>query len=196
VQSFAIEIHRLQGILRGDYDFRLLWFEGGAVYGLDSPGQTTLIREGGPGADFGVESTFEYNYRVQFEGAQGSEWIESYRGITLDLQSEFALCPPASVVGVPDDEAVLPVVSAVPNPFRTSTEIGFFLSTPGRTRIEIFDVQGSRVRVLADAVLPAGPGSATWNGRSDRRLLVPGGIYFARVAGPEGNATTRVILLR
>jgi hypothetical protein len=45
-------------------------------------------------------------------------------------------------------------------------------------------------------VLPEGPGSAAWDGRSDRRVPLPGGIYFARVAGPKGLATTRVVLLR
>ena len=195
VQSFDIEVYRLKGVLTGDYDFSLLWFEGGSVYGLDSPGHTTLTRTGGPGTDFEVESTFEYNYRIQFEGQQESYWIEGWRGITLDLQSDFDLCSASAALGIP--ETTLPIVAgAAPNPFRGSTQIQFVQPNAGPVRLEIVDVRGNLVRSLVNATLPEGPHSIAWDGRNNQDALAPGGVYFGRVANASGVGGTKLLLMR
>jgi hypothetical protein len=49
-----------------------------------------------------------------------------------------------------------------PNPFNPDTKISFHLNEPGHLRLEIFDILGSRVALLADGYRSAGYHSATW----------------------------------
>jgi Subtilase family len=65
-------------------------------------------------------------------------------------------------------------------------------STPAR--IEIFDLSGRRLHVIA---LEAGRygGSVQWNGRDDDERSVPAGLYFARLTCGSFHAQTRVVLL-
>jgi hypothetical protein len=72
----------------------------------------------------------------------------------------------------------------VPNPFGGIAEIAY--SVPGgeaasRVVLEIFDVQGRRVRSLADDYVPAGDHRVTWDGRDDRGRRAAAGIYFCRL---------------
>ena len=67
VQSFPITVYKLQGILTADYDFNVLWFEGGGIYGLPSPGHTLLARQGGPSGGFTED--LETDYVMCEEGA-------------------------------------------------------------------------------------------------------------------------------
>ncbi len=59
--------------------------------------------------------------------------------------------------------------------------------------IELFDVTGRRLRSL-DA--GSGPDGLTeWNGRDARGVLVPAGLYFARLISGSVHVQTRVVLL-
>lgn len=196
VQSVPFEVYRLQGILRDDYDFRLLWFEGGAYYGLPSPGHTTLVRQGGPGSDFAAASAFHYFYRIQFDGRQESEWIEGFRGTTLDLESDFALCPSGAALGIAGETPLRPVVTAAPNPSRSSVSIGFALAGEGRVRVDLFDLRGALIRTLLDARLGEGRTSVTWDGRDGQGRFVPEGVYHARILHPGGVAGARIVIIR
>jgi flagellar hook assembly protein FlgD len=63
-------------------------------------------------------------------------------------------------------------------------------------RLEVFDLEGQRVAVLADAALAAGPHEVTWTGRDDRGLALPSGTYVCRLAAGVHRATTRMALLK
>ncbi|BCX46940.1 histone H1 protein [Haloferula helveola] len=70
-QDYDCDMVRLEGQLFGDPDFDLLRIEGGSEFGLPSPGRTTLTRLGPPGSDFAVDSFFDIEYRIDFQGAPG-----------------------------------------------------------------------------------------------------------------------------
>lgn len=72
VQTFDTEMMQLQGQLFGDPDFDQLTIVGGTNLVGPSPGQTTLTRLGPPGSDFVVDSFFDIEYRIDFQGAPGS----------------------------------------------------------------------------------------------------------------------------
>ncbi len=65
-----------------------------------------------------------------------------------------------------------------PNPFNPVTTISFELSQPGRVRIEIFDLSGRLVAVVAEAELPAGEHEVTWAGLDADGRAVASGVYF------------------
>ena len=62
--------------------------------------------------------------------------------------------------------------------------------------LEIFDVAGQKVRVLA--VLPAACGEfrAVWDGRNDDGLPVSSGVYLYRLQVGQKAESRRLLLLR
>ncbi len=82
-----------------------------------------------------------------------------------------------------------------PNPFNPLTRIGFTLSDESRVRLDVFDVHGRHVAVLADRRYEAGTFSVTWNGKSDTGGSVSSGVVFVRMQAGDAFTTTRKIIL-
>ena len=84
-------------------------------------------------------------------------------------------------------------LTARPNPFRTGTELTFTLPSPlDRVIVDVIDVGGRRVARLADGARRAGPQSVRWNPSG----ATPAGVYWLRVASPDGSRTVAVRRLR
>jgi hypothetical protein len=83
-----------------------------------------------------------------------------------------------------------------PNPVTESARIRFSLPAAGHARLDLFGVDGTRVRTLVDAALPAGPGQAVWDGRDASGRRVPAGVYLFSLQGPAGSASGRLVVLR
>ena len=89
----------------------------------------------------------------------------------------------------------------VPNPFRASTSIRY--QVPGtagewrNVRLEVFDLQGGRVKSLMDDRALAGEYRVQWDGTSDRGTLLPSGTYFYRLSiQGERQLQRKLILLK
>ena len=87
-------------------------------------------------------------------------------------------------------------LGAAPNPFAAATGIRFRLSEPGPVRIRVHDTAGRRVRVLDDAVRPAGDHTVAWDGRDDAGRPVGAGVYWVEVRSGDQGARGKVIRLR
>ncbi|MEZ4650291.1 MAG: choice-of-anchor B family protein [Candidatus Eisenbacteria bacterium] len=89
-------------------------------------------------------------------------------------------------------------LGASPNPMPLSvqTDVRFQLAAAGEVRLEIVDVQGRRVALLADGPFVAGTHTVSWNGRDERGEAVPAGIYFERFAADGVRAGGRIVVLR
>jgi hypothetical protein len=85
-------------------------------------------------------------------------------------------------------------VVAAPNPFRDETRIAFVLHREGIVRVEVFDLHGRRVRLLAYAPFGEGTHVVTWDGRDAHEERVPSGVYFVRISGKETTLTERVVM--
>ena len=83
-----------------------------------------------------------------------------------------------------------------PNPFNPSTFINFNLATEGLVTIDIFDIRGSKVTTLIDAVFPQGNHQILWNSVDDYGRDVSSGIYFYRMKTDEYVAVKRMLLLK
>jgi flagellar hook assembly protein FlgD len=93
----------------------------------------------------------------------------------------------------------VPVVFALmqnqPNPFDRTTKFRFDLPQRTRVRLEIFDLQGRRVRVMANAAYEAGRWSVDWDRRDAAGSLMLAGIYLYRLeAGPFRSQRKMVLL--
>lgn len=101
-------------------------------------------------------------------------------------------------VGV-DDYRVRPAIlqlAASPTPAVSGVTLRFGLPRAGRVRVEVFDVRGRRVIVLADGRYDAGWQQVRWSGRNaDGRPVAPA-MYFARIETQKQTATTKIILMK
>jgi hypothetical protein len=84
-----------------------------------------------------------------------------------------------------------------PNPFNPVTVIPFELSVAGRVTLAVHDVSGRLVtRLVDDAVLPAGYHTVRWDGRNERGLVVPSGLYLATLEAGGERLTRKMTVIR
>jgi hypothetical protein len=88
----------------------------------------------------------------------------------------------------------------VPNPFNPSTLLRFTVPGTGQTevpvRVEVLDLAGRRVRLLADQPLVAGEHDLRWDGRDDLGRTVGSGVYFAHIAAAGEKRTLKMTLVK
>ena len=106
---------------------------------------------------------------------------------------------------VPVDAAVLAVAPAawatafapaLPNPFGRTTTFRFSLARRGPATLDVFSVDGRRVRSLASGVREAGEYRAEWNGTDDSGRPLAAGVYYARLLTAQGRFTRVVTYLK
>lgn len=84
---------------------------------------------------------------------------------------------------------------SLPNPFWSSTRIGFDLPVTGFVRLRMFDSNGRLVRSLLGGSLKRGRYSMVWPGTDDVGRRVSAGVYFCRLdAGPYSDTRKIVVM--
>jgi hypothetical protein len=96
----------------------------------------------------------------------------------------------------PTDVAVSPepqraTISARPDPFRGSTEIGFAVASPEGVSLRVVDVRGRVVAGLIGSLLRPGPHRAAWDAGD-----LPAGIYFARLRIGDREEAVKLVHFR
>jgi flagellar hook assembly protein FlgD len=103
-----------------------------------------------------------------------------------------------AVIGVP---AAVPAgarlqLAAHPTPSAGPVTLEFRLAEAGPAALEIFDVVGRRIRLLADdSARAAGPQRIAWDGRDDAGNRARPGVYLARLRCGADQATRRLVLV-
>lgn len=83
-----------------------------------------------------------------------------------------------------------------PNPFVGHTVLQYQLGTASRVRLGIYNAAGQLVATLLDAVQESGVHAVIWNGLDDHGRRVASGVYFGRLKTDDGNAITKMTVLR
>jgi photosystem II stability/assembly factor-like uncharacterized protein len=83
-------------------------------------------------------------------------------------------------------------LSAVPNPFQTSTTLKFYLPEEEKAVITAYGVNGTLVRQIFSGTLRQGKQEITW-APGENTTDVPAGIYVVRIEGGRFSATTKII---
>jgi hypothetical protein len=86
-------------------------------------------------------------------------------------------------------------VNAIPNPSAGAVAIYLALPSACDIGIDIYDVEGRRVRRLATSAEGPGEHSITWDGTDDLGRRVHPGIYFCRIKAGGRSATRKVAML-
>jgi hypothetical protein len=85
------------------------------------------------------------------------------------------------------------IASVCPNPFNPSTSIKIDVPKNGIVSLSIYNINGQKIRELANLVLSAGNHSFIWDGRDSSGNTVSAGVYFTR-AEMGGNVATKKML--
>lgn len=80
---------------------------------------------------------------------------------------------------------------AYPNPFNSSTSIGYDLPKASSVTLAIYDILGRKVATLVDGHQAAGHHEVIWNAGTNSS-----GIYFARASSNNNSSTIKLIYLK
>ena len=97
-------------------------------------------------------------------------------------------------VSIDDREQIIETFELVqnyPNPFNPATTIAFTLPAKAHVRLEIFNLLGQTVAVLADDEFTAGTHEINWEASG-----APSGVYFYRISASSSIITKKMILLK
>jgi hypothetical protein len=122
-------------------------------------------------------------------------WGERQVSNTACTTLKMAWVDWATYLGV-DDRNFIPhpssfILSCFPNPFNARTEIRFSLPQAGKVSLDVFDITGRKITSLLDQSLSSGEHTVPFDGSA-----WPSGIYFLRLATPNRQAATKLILLK
>ena len=137
----------------------------------------------------------------QNAGGQGEEFTVTLAGpglycvavwkassADLGVQGDYRLLIGPQAVGVGDPPVgpgITQLAAPHPNPFTGSAAIAFELAGERNVSLEVFDVQGARVRTLAAGWQPAGRHRVVWDGRDDAGHRLSPGVYLVRLAAGD-----------
>ncbi|MCK5537083.1 carboxypeptidase regulatory-like domain-containing protein [bacterium] len=82
-----------------------------------------------------------------------------------------------------------------PNPFNPNTIISFNLRSPCYAKLDIYNILGQKIHILADNYFPAGLTTINWNGIDKRGSGVSSGIYFYCLRTKYFTSTKKMLLL-
>ena len=125
--------------------------------------------------DHGLKPATEYWYKVGYVEKGQWRYSEAFRVIT-----------PA---------AVFAIQRIAPNPTSGFARVDFEIPRSGQVNLDIFNLQGQKVRRLIDGAREAGNSSATWDGRNDHGESLPAGAYFMRLVSSGRMMTRRLVLV-
>ncbi len=120
-------------------------------------------------------------------------------------KSTIAWCPPGieEVLTMPATPSAYGLGQPRPNPAAGFARIAYQLPAKSHVSLRVYDLSGTVVRTLVEAVEESGFRTATWDGRDDRGRQVASGIYFYKleVLPEEGEAqrltaARKTVLLR
>ena len=106
---------------------------------------------------------------------------------------------PGLAVSVEDEEIIpltFDLAQNYPNPFNPTTTISYRLAQQGEITIHIYNILGQRVRILVDAIQPAGAYRVQWKGVDDRGLAVSSGVYIYRMKAAEFVKVKKMLFLK
>ncbi|MEQ1833617.1 MAG: PA domain-containing protein, partial [Candidatus Eisenbacteria bacterium] len=116
-------------------------------------------------------------------------------GVDLTFHAFYDIGWFPQLVGVPGAEPHELAFSHAPNPARDGGVLRFRLPAPEHVELELFDVSGRRVAVLANGILEGGEHRIRWDGRDAAGQRVGAGVYQARLRAGHEARTVSVVRL-
>jgi hypothetical protein len=87
--------------------------------------------------------------------------------------------------------------SSYPNPFNPAVTISFTVPDgEGQARVEVFDVNGRRVKTLFEGKLGVGPHTREWDGTNQNGDNVTSGVYLYRITVGDRTVSGKMVLTK
>ncbi len=140
------------------------------------------------------------NSFTDFEGEHGPPYF--YRVSATDYSGNDGPLSSPTLAGWLETEPhqVLPNEYALqqnyPNPFNPTTTISLTIPASGRVNLTVYNLLGREVIKLVDDDLEPGKFKAHWSGRDAGGIIVPSGLYFARLQAAGYDATIKMLMLK
>jgi len=179
----------------------------GLLYGIPSPGGGRVYHadlSGGEEGKQAVELIFRHLVPEELEGGAVLRWdvIAADWEELPSFVGENSLQASVKELGMFKVGATVssgPVAvrshMAYPNPFNAEVTIRYLVRREGLVRVEIYDAQGRRIRVLVDRLQQEGPWTAVWRGKEESGEVVASGVYLYVVDVQGERHTGKVTLL-
>ena len=138
----------------------------------------------------GLTSGVTYWWRVRYRdrNLQWSDWSEE-RSFTISGAS-----------AVEKNDWTTPgkteLYDNYPNPFNPTTTIKFNVAEPGRILLNIYSLEGKRVKTLFNRYFNAGQYSAIWDGTDSFGKHVSSGTYFIKLVASKYRQVKKAILIK
>ena len=121
--------------------------------------------------------------------------IGTYHNATVyDCTAAFAICNPT-----PDEPNLSPQIqqlSTYPNPMRDYIKIKYELGSPAKTRVDIYNARGQRLRTIDNALQNAGPQIVQWDGKDAQGKSCANGVYCYKIQSGSSSAYGKLLLLK
>jgi hypothetical protein len=92
--------------------------------------------------------------------------------------------------------ALVELKQNVPNPFNPHTSIEYSTGKYLHIKLNIFNIQGQKVKTLVDRNETAERHTANWDGTDENGLRVSSGVYIYQLATPETSVRKQMLLVR
>lgn len=204
-----------QTVCEGVYGSSLAWFFDQWVFGWSEPSYEYYWAQQPYGGMSEVNLTIRQTQTtgiitmpidIRFALASGDSTVSVWNNTPVQ-QYSFTMPVNVTAVSVDPDEWILRTVdeqplsaaanlTVSPNPFNATTTIAFEAATGGAFKVEIFDATGARIATLLNDTLPSGFHIVEWQGRNAAGQGVASGVYFVRLASPQGEVVRKAVLLK
>jgi glycosidase len=173
---------------------------------LNFAGWSQVVTVDVPIEALGIDPEATYYLNELLGGTYTQRLGADLASITTSIDAKkarvYAIADSILLVGVQSKEPPedLPLTyrlaQSYPNPFNAECRIAFELPKTGKVKLEVYNLMGQRVKILADNVIPSGRHYVTWNGRNDYDGILSSGVYFYRMTAGDFTQIKKMILLK
>ena len=86
------------------------------------------------------------------------------------------------------------LMGSYPNPFNPNTTIKFSVENPQKTKLEIFNILGQKIKSFP--ITKKGTQIVQWNGKNNNEIKVSSGVYFINLRSERSNDTQKILLMK
>lgn len=194
----------------GSWVTRIIGLGGGGMYSVDiGPGRGDFKNRVYAACDNGRIYEFTYSGGGWIQDTVGSTYQFAggvvvgrleVDGVYATSYDNFAYGFRYQPSGVASQESPSPTeqelrLSALPNPFLTRSTLSFFLDREEAVTLDIYNLEGRRIRRLLNQRLSPGRHQVVWDGSDPAGLPVSPGLYFVRLHASSMTETARLMKL-
>ncbi|MCX6842512.1 MAG: SBBP repeat-containing protein [candidate division WOR-3 bacterium] len=153
---------------------------------------------------------------VMYDSAGHQMWLDAYDSGGSDAGGAIAVGPDGSFClagraggdllvikyiqngGVAEARGIpctqQPTMVAEPSVFSSMTTLHYSIGNSTTMRLLVFDAEGRRVRTLVNGIVGVSAGTLAWDGRDDRGVRVPAGVYAVVLEASNKRMRVKVVM--